>query len=47
MLALPDGGIDAKYDLLIGTWWTAIWHSKKSNFAVFKHCGLLDCLYLN
>ena len=28
--------IVAKYDLLIGTWWTAIWHSKKSNFAHYK-----------
>ena len=40
--------IVAKYDLLIGTWRTAIWHSKKSNFAVsstdcsFKHFAVLS-----
>ena len=40
--------IVAKYDLLIGTWRTAIWHSKKSNFAVsstdcsLKHFAVLS-----
>ena len=29
ILALPDGQITAKYDMLIGTSWTAIWPSKK------------------
>ena len=48
ILALPYGRIVAKYDLLIGTWRTATWHSKKSNFAVlstdgsFKHFAVLS-----
>ena len=48
ILALPDGRIVAKYDLLIGTWRTAIWHSKKGNFAVsstdcsFKYFAVLS-----
>ena len=30
ILALPDGQITEKFDMLIlRTWWTAIWHSKK------------------
>ena len=29
ILALPDGRTTAKYDMLIGTSWTTIWHPKK------------------
>lgn len=43
-LALADSRITAKYDMPIGTWWTAIWQSKKFKICSFRVLGVVRLL---